>query len=189
MQHYLEIKVLPDLEANSKFLMNNLLSKLHAALGVVTDCSVGVSFPGYSLKRHTLGEVVRLHGKDSDLKALMTLNWMKGLNDYCEKSDIMDIPDNVQYRHFSRHQKKSAHNKRRRQVLLGRLTEAEALEKFPDEIGGDLPFPFVQMVSRSNHQHMKIFVEMGPVIDNPTYGKFNSYGLSRKSENITVPWF
>jgi len=189
MDSYIEITVLPDLEADANFLMNNLCSKLHAVLGQVTMGKVGVSFPGYALAGKNLGTKLRIHGTAFMLEKLMAENWIKGLRDYCQCSAILPIPTRVQQRYFARRQVKSAHNKRLRSISKGWLTQDEALDKISDESQKLLKLPFLQLTSRGNKQQMKVFVEQGPVMDLPTEGNFNSYGLSRLSEKVTVPWF
>jgi CRISPR-associated endonuclease Csy4 len=187
MDSYIEITVLPDLEADASFLMNNLSSKLHAVLGQVTEGKVGVSFPYYSL--NNLGSKLRIHGSAEMIKKLMAQSWLKGLRDYCQCSALLTAPANAKQRYFARRQLKSAHNKFKRSVSRGRLTKEEALDKISSQPQKRLDLPFLQLTSRGSKQVMKVFVEQGPVVDQPTKGNFNSYGLSRLSEKVTVPWF
>ena len=63
------------------------------------------------------------------------------------------------------------------------------MDKISDESQKLLKLPFLQLTSRGNKQQMNVFVEQGPVVELPTIGSFNSYGLSRLSEKVTVPWF
>jgi CRISPR-associated endonuclease Csy4 len=189
MDSYIEITVLPDLEADASFLMNNLCSKLHAVLGQVTMGKVGVSFPGYAQAGKNLGTQLRIHGTAIMLEKLMTENWLKGLRDYCQFSGILPVPGNAKQRYFARRQVKSAHNKRKRSISKGWLTPSEAIEKINDDSQTLLKLPFLQLTSRGNKQQMNVFIERGPVVDLPTTGSFNSYGLSRLSEKVTVPWF
>ena len=189
MDSYIEITVLPDLEADANFLMNNLCSKLHAVLGQMTMGKVGVSFPGYAQTGRNLGSQLRIHGTAIMLEKLMAENWLKGLRDYCQCSAVLPVPANAKQRYFARRQVKSAHNKRQRSVSKGWLTPQEALDKISDESQKLLKLPFLQLTSRGNKQQMNVFVEQGPVVELPTIGSFNSYGLSRLSEKVTVPWF
>ncbi|MCF4010985.1 type I-F CRISPR-associated endoribonuclease Cas6/Csy4 [Rheinheimera sp. UJ63] len=189
MDRYIEITVLPDLEADANFLMNNLCSKLHAVLGQVTMGKVGVSFPGYAQTGKNLGTQLRIHGSAIMLEKLMAENWLKGLRDYCQCSAILPVPVNAKQRYFARRQVKSAHNKRQRSVSKGWLTRDEALDKINDESQKLLKLPFLQLSSRGNKQQMKVFIEQGPIVEHAIVGSFNSYGLSRLSEKITVPWF
>jgi len=45
MDHYLEIRVLPDPEFSSEMLMAALFAKLHRVLGARGQGDIGVSFP------------------------------------------------------------------------------------------------------------------------------------------------
>ncbi|MDP1539929.1 MAG: type I-F CRISPR-associated endoribonuclease Cas6/Csy4 [Moraxellaceae bacterium] len=189
MDSYLEITVLPDLEADANFLMNNLCSKLHVVLGQIAMGKVGVSFPKYADDGKSLGTQIRLHGTAVILQKLMSENWLKGLRDYCQCSEILPVPNAVKHRYFARRQLKSAHNKYRRSAIKGWITDEEALMKSLEEKPRVLKLPFLQLTSQSNKQVMKVFVEQGPLMDSPTFGELNSYGLSRLSEKVTVPWF
>ncbi len=189
MDSYIEITVLPDLEADASFLMNNLFSKLHAVLGQVTMGQVGVSFPHYAQSGKNLGTKLRIHGSKAMLEKLMAQNWLKGLRDYCNCSAVLPVPSFAKQRYFARRQQKSAHNKRQRSVSKGWLTQDGALEKISDESQKPLKLPFIQLTSRGNNQQMRVFVEQGPLVEQPVHGSFNSYGLSRLSEKVTVPWF
>lgn len=186
MDNYLEIEVLPDLEADANFLMNNLCSKLHAVLGQTTQGQVGISFPEHG---RSLGSILRLHGSRCMLEKLMALPWLKGLRDYCNAGDILVVPENAQHCYFARRQVKSAHNKRQRSITKGWLKEEEALITITDQSSTILTLPFIRLTSRGNKQQMKVFVERGKVTNTPVTGKFNSYGLSRLSEKVTVPYF
>ena len=189
MDSYIEIMVLPDLEADANFLMNNLCSKLHAVLGQLTEGKVGISFPNYGIAGKNLGTKLRIHGSAAMLEKLMAKSWLKGLRDYCQCSEILSVPKDAKQRYFARRQLKSAHNKRQRSVGKGWLTYEEALGNIPDESQKLLKLPFLQLTSRGSKQQMKVFIEQGPVMEQAKEGSFNSYGLSRLSEKVTVPWF
>lgn len=49
MDHYLEIRVLPDPEFSSEMLMAALFAKLHRVLGARGQGDIGVSFPDVML--------------------------------------------------------------------------------------------------------------------------------------------
>lgn len=189
MDQYINIKVMPDQEANENFLINNLCSKLHAALGQHTDGRVGVSFPAYTKSGKDLGDTVRLHGTKEDLERLMAQNWLKGLRDYCQCSEVMPVPGEARQCYFARRQLKSEHNKLQRSLRKGWITPEEATAALEKGKVKRLKLPFIQLISRSNQQHMRVFVEQGPIVDTPTLGEFNAYGLSRLSDKVTVPWF
>ena len=89
MDHYLEIRVLPDPEFNEEMLMAALMAKLHRALGLRGQGDIGISFPAHGIKP---GPVLRLHGTHPALSELESLVWRKGLSDYCMSSDIQPVP-------------------------------------------------------------------------------------------------
>ncbi|MDS0116062.1 type I-F CRISPR-associated endoribonuclease Cas6/Csy4, partial [Enterobacter hormaechei subsp. steigerwaltii] len=47
MDHYIEIRVLPDPEFSEEMLMPALMAKLHRALGQRGKGDIGVSFPAH----------------------------------------------------------------------------------------------------------------------------------------------
>lgn len=184
MNYYLDIKVLPDLESSAQVLLNNLFAKFHRAVSQTCLGKIGVSFPDYAV---TVGETLRLHGNKENLELLMAQNWLKGLRDYTEVSEIKAIPTNVEgYRNFARIQKKSPHNLRKRAILKGRYTPEEALVKIPDSLQINLDLPFMQIQSLSTKQIIRIFIKQGETQKEPSAGEFSSYGLSRTA---TVPVF
>lgn len=189
MDHYIDIKVQPDLEAGASFLMNNVCSKLHAVLGQTTQGDVGVSFPDYKDSVFGLGCTLRLHGTAEKLVTLMSQPWLKGVRDYCRVGGVSPVPAGAKQRYFARRQAKSAHNRRQRDIKTGRLSAEEAAARYRDDDSPRLKLPYLQLTSRSNQQHIKLFVEPGPIVQDVTLGGFNSYGLSRLSEKVTVPWF
>jgi CRISPR-associated endonuclease Csy4 len=183
MDHYLDIKVLPDPEFKETVLLNALFSKLHRALGQVAEGRVGVSFPDC---KKFLGDRVRLHGSQVDLIKLMDTNWLQGLRDYCHQSEVKKIPDKVSYKVVRRVQAKSAHNKRKRSIAKGWISEAEAHQCIPDTQQKILKLPFLQIKSLSNGNSMRIYVEHSKELGNEVSGTFTSYGFS---STATIPWF
>ncbi len=184
MDHYLEITIHQDLEFTDNQILTALYAKLHRALPQNTNGRVGVSFPKY--KKTGLGNQVRLHGSVSDLHLLQSSNWMQGIRDHITIQDITPIPANVAYRTVRRVQTKSAHKKRKRSIAKGWLTQEEAQLRIPDSQQHILTQPFIELLSLSNRNRMKVFIEHGPLVTTSTQGHFNSYGLSATS---TIPWF
>ena len=183
MDHYVDIKVLPDPEFKETVLLNALFSKLHRALGQVAEGRVGVSFPEV---KKILGDKVRLHGTQADLTKLMDTNWLQGLRDYCHQSEIKKIPERVSYKTVRRVQAKSAQNKRKRSIAKGWISEAEAIESIPDTQQKILKLPFLQIKSLSNGNPMRIYVDHSKELENAVSGTFTSYGFS---SSATIPWF
>lgn len=184
MQHYIDIKVLPDLETSAPVLMNNLFAKLHRQLAAVGNGEVGINFP---FAHKTLGDTLRLHGSLRTLETMMATPWLKGLRDYTDVSAVTPIPQDTKgYQTVKRVQAKSAKNKRKRSIAKGWLTEHEAIHSISDTQERKLTLPFVQIQSLSNGNSMRIFIECSELVNEPTVGKFSSYGLSATT---TVPVF
>lgn len=183
MDHYVEIKVLPDPEFGEIDLLNALFSKLHRHLGKIVDGRVGVSFPRYG---HVLGNCLRLHGKKEDLLKLMESDFLKGMRDYTSSTTVIPIPEIAGYRTVKRVQSKSAHNKRRRSIAKGWLSEADAFERIPDSQQKTIKLPYAELKSLSNGNRMRVYVEHGSLQSTAVEGSFNAYGLSAYT---TIPWF
>ncbi|MFV8980688.1 type I-F CRISPR-associated endoribonuclease Cas6/Csy4 [Serratia fonticola] len=184
MDHYLEIRVLPDPEFSTTELLEALFAKLHRALGNEGQGKIGVSFPSAG---KTLGDRLRLHGSLAVLTAFETLPWRKGLRDYTECGEILPVPANVKYRTVRRVQiKSSAERLRRRSVRKGWVTEEEARLRIPDAVEKRSALPFIRLKSLSSEQTFLLFIEQGKICDNATGGIFSAYGLSATA---TIPWF
>jgi len=187
MDAYLEIRLLPDPEFPVSFLMGVLYGKLHRALVTIESSKIGVSFPGYSQSPRGMGDRLRLHGDQSALSQLMTQNWLKGMRDHIQCSDILPVPESVQYRTVSRRQfKTSSERLRRRRMKRKGETWAQAAAAIPDSIERRPDLPYVHLRSQSTEQSFTLFIEQGELREQPTSAEFNTYGLSRQA---TIPWF
>ncbi len=184
MDHYIDIKVLPDPEFFETALLNALFAKLHRALVLVGEGEIGVSFPHVG---KTLGDQIRLHGTKPALERLMADSWLKGLRDYTEASPITTIPKEVKHRFVKRVQaKSSAERLRRRSVAKGWLTEEEAAIRITHDQEKRLNKPFLQLKSQSTGQPFRLFIEHGTLVEQPVAGKFSAYGIS---SSATIPWW
>jgi CRISPR-associated endonuclease Csy4 len=184
MDHYLDIKVLPDPEFVENVLMNALFAKLHRALVDVGQGEIGVSFPQ---ARKDLGACLRLHGSVAALGRLMVHNWLKGLCDYTRVSDVQPAPPEAQHRVVRRVQVKSSVERlRRRSVSKGWKSEDEAIASIPLDNEKRSKLPFLTLKSVSTAQTFLLFVLHGPLQDMAMAGRFSDYGLS---DHATVPYF
>lgn len=160
MDHYLEIRVLPDAELDTDVLMATLFTKLHRALGKRGKGDIGVSFPRFDM---TLGSCLRLHGTLQALQELEAGGWRKGFTDYCQCSPVQLIPAIQGWRTVSRVQDRHT-----------------PLNERP------VPLPYVDITSLSSQQQFRLFICHGEVAPVPAHGTFNYYGLSTTA---TIPWF
>jgi len=184
MDHYMEIRVLPDPEFSEEMLMAALFAKLHRALGARGKGDIGVSFPLHGVK---LGDVLRLHGVAQALDELEALLWRHGLKDYCECTEIRAIPSVTDWRTVSRVQVKSSPERLlRRSVNKGWLTQEEALERSLTMTQVRTDLPWLNLRSLSNGESFRMFIRHGERLTAPVEGCFSSYGLS---SSATIPWF
>lgn len=184
MDHFIEIRVLPDPEFKEEMLMSALFAKLHRALGARGKGDIGVSFPEHSVKP---GSVIRLHGQQSALKELEAGRWRAGLNDYCAATAVQSVPEIKGWRTVARVQvKSSAARLLRRSVRKGWITEEEAELRLGSVKEDRCSLPFIQMISLSSKENFRLFIQHGELKQDASGGLFSTYGLSAEA---TIPWF
>lgn len=187
MNHYIDLKLLPDPEFPQAQLMNALFAKLHRGLHDLRRNDVGLSFPAFEQARHGLGDHLRLHGTAEALDRLLALNWLTGMRDHVRLGELAPVPAGVRYRHVSRVQVDSNPERARRRLAKRHdISEEEARQRIPDSAAKRCDLPFVILRSNGNGQPFRLFIRHGPLLDIPTPGPFGSYGLSATS---TIPWF
>jgi CRISPR-associated endonuclease Csy4 len=187
MDHYLEIRLLPDPEFVPSVLMNALFAKLHRALVELESSAIGISFPDVRQEQLALGDRLRLHGQASDLQRLMARNWMIGMRDHITLNGPNQVPAVTSHRTVRRVQAKSSPERLRRRLMKRKgITEEEARRAIPDNAAKQLKLPFVTIKSRSTGQEFRLFIDHQPVQSELKEGEFSCYGLS---PTATVPWF
>ena len=187
MDHYLEIRLLPDPEFSPSLLMNALFAKFHRRLVDIGSNDIGVSFPEVSSKPTGLGGRLRLHGSEPNLEQLMADNWLTGMADHIRIAGPVPVPVEVGYRVVRRVQAKSSPERLRRRLMKRQdIDEEAACRMIPDHLVQHLELPFLRLKSRSTGQSFRVFVDHLPVVTEPTSGPFSNYGLSPIA---TVPWF
>lgn len=194
MRYYLDIKLKPDDDFPVYFLRNACFTKLHKALHTLNSVDIGVSFQKYDGKK--LGCFIRLHGDNNALQTLQDSNWLGGLSGYCEVSDVLSVPDDVEcYRTVSRIQPTMTMAKLKKRVEYqkanGDLTTKPEVDTYEKQYKAkmyaeSLDNPYLELHSSSSHQNYRIFIDFGELQDKPDLGEFNHFGLSKKA---TIPWF
>lgn len=184
MDHYLDIRLLPDPEFPPKLLMNALYAKLHRGLVERGGGQIGLGFPEYTAKG--LGERLRLHGTQQGLTQFMAGAWLKGMADHCAVGPIQPVPPAVQHRVFRRVQADSSPERLRRRRIARGASPEQAQAAIPDHAGKRLELPSILLNSQSTGQRFLLFIERGPLQAQPTPGVFSAYGLS---PSATVPHF
>lgn len=186
MDHYLDLRLLPDPEFPATQLMSALFAKLHRGLDDLRRDDVGVSFPEVDAGP-TLGTRLRLHGPAEALDRLLALDWLTGMRDHLHLGTLTPVPAQVRWRQVSRVQVDSNPDRLRRRLMKRHgLNEAEARQRIPDSAAKRCTLPFVTLRSNGNGQRFHLFIRHGPLLDAPLPGTFNRYGLSTTA---TVPWF
>jgi CRISPR-associated endonuclease Csy4 len=187
MDHYAEIRLLPDPEFASTVLMNALVAKLHRALVQLQSRSIGVSFPDVQPDHPTLGQRLRLHGSSVDLQRLLELDWLAGMRDHSALCGPAAVPQTDSYRIVRRVQAKSSPERlRRRRVRRAGISPDEALRAIPDRVAEQLRLPYVTVSSRSTGQTFRLFIDHQVSADGVAQGTFSYYGLS---PTASIPWF
>lgn len=187
MDHYLEIRLLPDPEFVPAVLMNALFSKLHRRLAEMKCNTIGISFPDVQQDPPSLGNRLRLHGSSHDLENLTALNWLKGMLDHIAIIEPKSVPQNVQYRNVRRVQAKSNPERLRRRMMKRKgVSEQAARQAIPDSVAERLQLPFVTIRSQSTGQEFRLFISHEVVVNKQVEGEFGCYGLS---STATIPWF
>ena len=197
MNHYLDITLLPDAEANLGFLWQKVYQQIHLALVenkiAENQSAVAVSFPKYGDKEFPLGDKIRLlANKQEQLKQLNIEKWLSRLTDYTHLKLIKEVPLTVnQFACFKRKQFKSNLIKeaKRRAKYKGESLDV-ALEHFK-YYQAESSLPFINMTSLSMerdislNRNFKLFIER-EILEVQVQGIFNCYGLSK---GATIPWF
>lgn len=183
MNHFVELKIKPDDEMRENVLLNKIYTKLHKALYNLKSTDIAISFPSYKVK---LGNVIRLHSSENRLSKLQGLNWLGGLNGYCDVSEIQAIPDAVQHRNISRIQSNMTASKLCRLIKRGSINAEETKQYKAKMFTQGLDNPYLELDSVSNGNKHRRYIQFGELLDMPIAGDFDQFGLSKTA---TIPWF
>lgn len=187
MDHYLDLKLLPDPEFPATQLMSALLAKLHRGLHDLRRDDIGISFPDVEGAHHGLGPRLRLHGSAEALDRLLALNWLSGMRDHLHLGELAPVPDQVRWRCVSRVQVDSNPERARRRLIKRHgISAEEACQRIPDSAAKHSNLPYVSLRSNSSGQQFRLFIRHGPLLDAPARGRFSGYGLSAEA---SIPWF
>ena len=184
MNHYIQIQIKPDDEMRENVLLNKVYTKLHKALWTMKSTNVGVSFPKFN---NRLGNIIRIHSKETQLRTLQEMKWLGGLTGYCSISTIRPIPDDItKYRIISRKQANMTKAKLRRLIKRGSISPDEIKNYKAKMFRQSLNAPFMELQSCSNGQKHRRYIDFSDIVTKPNSGFFDSFGLSK---NATIPWW
>ena len=186
MDHYIDIKILPDPDFTTPSLMSVLFNKLHRALAEYQSNSIAISFAELGNVKDdsdgALGSIFRLHGNQADLANLMETNWLKGMNDHIKKSEVAPVPSKHEFIQLRRLQCMSMSKiARMRQRRMQRENETleQATQAIPDSLTTKLKKPFVNVKSASTGQSFKLFFEQKTTKDTDLVNECNCYGIAK----------
>ena len=185
--HYIDVRLLPDPEFSQAHLLGALYAKFHRSLVELGTQEIGVSFPQYSMQPRTLGQLLRVHGSEDILNALLSTNWLQGMRDHVVVGDLSVAPQDALHRRLLRRQfKTSVERLRYRRMRRKGEPYDVAAQAIPDSVERHPDLPYVQLRSASTGQRFCVFLALGDPEPQPVTGVFNTYGLSRTA---TLPWF
>ncbi|WP_321368810.1 type I-F CRISPR-associated endoribonuclease Cas6/Csy4 [uncultured Desulfuromusa sp.] len=192
MKYFTELTLLPSLEIPLHFIWQKLYQQIHLVLAenkiAENSSKVGVSFPEYNADEFLLGTKLRLFAADEQtLRALQCEKWLERLRDYVHVNGIKPVPENVTEYACFRHIKMKGSKEKlaRRRAKRKKETIQQALAYFADYKEPQSKLPYINMVSQTNGQHFRLFIEKQSVAQ-PQSGYFSCYGLSH---TVTVPLF
>lgn len=183
MNHYIDIKINPDAEMRENVLLNKVYTKFHKRLYDLTSTDIGVSFPEYNIR---LGKTLRIHGTIQCLQVLQSENWLGGLAGYCSITEILQIPDQVNYRIVSRIQTNMSPAKLRRLIKRDSIKPEEIKRYKARMFQKGINNPFLELESKSNKHNHRRYILFGNLQNEPVTGDFDLFGLSKTA---TIPWF
>jgi CRISPR-associated endonuclease Csy4 len=192
MKHFIEITLLPTLDAPIYFLWEKVYQQIHLALVETKDTNglvpIGVSFPEYSGKKHTLGSKIRLFATSTQLLDKLDIcAWLSRLTDYVHISKVRNVPEKTKHAVFKRVQTKSSNARlARRKTKREDITYDEALIALGDREEGISKAPYIHINSRSSEQRYLLLIDCVSAEHSSEKRTYNTYGLSSES---SVPVF
>lgn len=183
MDSYIELCLKPDFELREAELSSKVFTKFHKALVELKTNQIGISFPQVNLK---LGRVFRIHGDECLLNDLQGLEWLGRLSGYCQQTDILPVPENTEYRIISERKSNLSNAKLRRLIARGSIDKEGEKRYKIKMLSQGFDNPYLDLYSSSTGQVRRKFFAFSDLKGKPSYGAFDSYGLSK---NASIPWF
>ena len=187
MNKYIELTVSNDPAIPTHVLMSAVFEQIHLALVSMNSSQIGISFPVATSKY--IGNKIRLHGSEENLKAIMAYGWIQQFEGFIESSHVNDIPENHSHRVISRIQIKSVPLSRVHRYMKRHGVSKEVAEEVlkPKTQSFSSSFPYIRVMSKSTGGKVfNLAIDQRKEQNKPIKGVFNAYGLS---ESATIPWF
>ncbi len=198
MKFYQEITLMPDAEVSPYFLWTKVFTQLHIALADIKNQhgidNIGISFPQYQYCQtddktiSTLGNKLRIfaHHRD-DLTKLDICKWLERLNDYVHIKAIHSVDDKVtKFVIVKRYRSDNIHKTAEKFAKFKGISFKEALTHCKIHKRQNKKYPFIQLSSQTTKQDFQLTI-CQQMTDKEVLGEFNSYGMSKQAEAVTVP--
>jgi CRISPR-associated endonuclease Csy4 len=194
MKFYQEITIMPNNEIDKHFIFSKLFTQIHFGLVSIQDdqnkSPIGISFPEYFMgEKFGLGSKLRLFAhNESELIKFDASKLMSRLSDYVHTSGISKVPEQINgYAVYNRYQPRKINKERlaRRYAKRHKLDYETALKHYDDMKEEKIELPFLNLKSLSTGNEFCLWIKKTK-IDQPSYQKFSTYGLSKIS---TIPEF
>lgn len=203
MNFYQEITLIDHAEISPYVIWSKLYQQIHIALAEHKNndqkVPFGMSFPEYQYdlsKGHNgLGKKLRVFAKTREELMILNLGqWLERLSDYVHIQSIKPVPDKVSgYAIYKRKQIKGDSRVQKDRIRFAtsyaqrnhvELNEAMAL--YQNMKMQEIYLPYIQMLSLTNEQRFKLFIEKQMIESKSSDQMFTTYGLS---VSASVPEF
>ena len=187
MRFCCEIRLLADDTAGINFLWGKIYLLVHLALVGIKDendhVSVGLSFPGYDVDAHKLGDSLRIISpNEASLSALRLPESLRRFRDNVVLDEVRKIPEGIDsFVRFRRQRAKtSVERLARRRAARHNVSADEALRQLSGFQEERLSVPFVQIKSLSGDHRFRLYIHQETGVPN-IEGTFSCYGLSAEA--------
>ncbi len=188
MRKYMQITLVPD-EAfgiTLPVLMSHVMQALHGLFVQMKDdqdtIPVGVSFPAYDEHKPSLGDKVRIHGRDDELVHLDVSGALSSLQDYVHATSPRVIPEARQKGYVAYSRLRHDHGKEkliRRRMKRHGLSREKAEQDYADYQQEFFPnCPFVMMCSASTGNNFYPLYIKRFFLGSPGEDRFNTFGIN-----------
>lgn len=189
LDHYFEIKAIPQEELQQSTVISLAMQDLHSLLSRF-DGKIGLSFPDYNKQILNIGGRIRCFSSSNNLESLRLNLLGKELVNYTLISDISPIPKKITaYYVYGRVQNKGASDLRRAQKRMKNSgkndEEINKILNLKTTKQKSISLPHVHIKSSSTGQDFLLMIKKEQKKEK-SEGIFNNYGLSKTA---TVPDF
>ena len=192
MNFYQEVTIIKNSEIDLCFLRNKIITKIHLHLIAYQDgegnVPFGLSFPEFSKEYKRIGSKIRVFAlSKEELEEFDLIKNLRIFSDYVHCTSIRTVPPQVTQwvKYFRKRTKTNSCRLARRAARRKNISYEEAYNKYKDFKESLLDLPYFNLVSLSNKNSYKYFIDKLEV-ENNNSNKFNTFGLSAGG---VVPYF